>query len=238
LGNQLGVAVENAHFQMEIERLAILEERGRIARDLHDSLAQTLSWLHLKMDVLTQSLEGDDMPKIRQEANDVQQVVGQACLEVRESIDDLRQAPGNGLAEAVTTQVAEFSRRSGQNVNLIVNDTCCLPPEAETEAAFILQEALTNIHKHALAQRIDVHLRRQNGHVKLSVRDNGQGFDPQNTQAESQFGLQIMRERAARAGGTLQVHTTPGSGTQIIATFPVETAVSQPVPAGNGHYQN
>jgi two-component system nitrate/nitrite sensor histidine kinase NarX len=235
LGNQLGVAVENAHFQAEIERLAILEERGRIARDLHDSLAQTLSWLHLKMDVLTQSLDGGDMPKIRQEASDVQQVVGQACLEVRESIDDLRQAPGNGLAEAVSTQVDEFSRLNGQNVNLVVSDTCCLSSEAETEAAFILQEALTNIRKHASAQRVDIHIQRQNGHIKLSVRDNGQGFDPQDVQEESQFGLQIMRERAARVGGTLQVHTTPGSGTQIIATFPVETAVTQPVPASNGH---
>jgi nitrate/nitrite-specific signal transduction histidine kinase len=236
LGNQLGVAVENAYFQAEIERLAILEERGRIARDLHDSLAQTLSWLHLKMDMLTQTLDGGDMPKIRQEASDVQQVVGQACLEVRESIDDLRQAPGSGLAEAVAAQVDEFSRRSGQNVNLVVSDACCLPPEAEMEAAFILQEALTNIRKHAFAQRIDVHLRRQNGHVKLSIRDNGQGFDPQAVQTGSQFGLQIMRERAMRVSGTLQVHTTPGSGTQIIAAFPVETAVSQPVPAGNGYH--
>jgi signal transduction histidine kinase len=104
------------------------------------------------------------------------------------------------------------------------------------EAAFILQEALTNIRKHAFAQRIDVHLRRQNGHVKLSIRDNGQGFDPQAVQTGSQFGLQIMRERAMRVSGTLQVHTTPGSGTQIIAAFPVETAVSQPVPAGNGYH--
>lgn len=235
LGNQLGVAVENAHFQVEIERLAKLEERGRIARDLHDSLAQTLSWLHLKMDVLTQTLDGGDIPKIRQEANDVQQVVGQACLEVRESIDDLRQSPGNSLTEAISAQVTEFSRRSGQKVNLVIGESCYLPPEVETEAAFILQEALTNIYKHARAQHIDVQLKRQNGFVEMSVRDNGQGFEPQNLFTGYQYGLQIMKERAARVGGALQIHSTLDSGTHVIASLPVKTAVSRLATSNSGN---
>lgn len=222
LGNQLGVAVANAHFQEEIERLAILEERGRIARELHDSLAQTLSWLHLKMDMLTQTLEAGNLSETRQEAQDVQQVVDQACFEVRESIDGLRIQPAAGLHSAVSGYVNEFSRRSRLPVSLSMGEACRLSPVVEIEALRILQEALTNAYKHAQATRLAVHFQRHNGYVELAIRDDGQGFDPQAQAPMGHYGLRIMQERAERVGGSFYLETAPGVGTQIIARLPAE----------------
>jgi len=222
LGNQLGVAVANAHFQEEIEHLAILEERGRIARELHDSLAQTLSWLHLKMDMLTQTLEAGNIPQTRQEAEDVQQVVNQACFEVRESIDGLRIQPAASLCQTVSTYVTEFSRRSRLPVELSLSETCQLSPVVEIETLRILQEALTNAYKHAQATRLAVYLQRHNGHVELSVRDNGRGFDPYSLAIGGHYGLRIMQERTERVGGTFYLETAPDVGTQIIVRLPAE----------------
>jgi two-component system, NarL family, nitrate/nitrite sensor histidine kinase NarX len=239
LGNQLGVAVANARFQEEIERLAILEERGRIARELHDSLAQTLSWLHLKMDLLTQTIEAGNIPQTRQEALDVRQVVDQAVFEVRESIDGLRVQPDSSFSSAISTYVAEFSRRSGLPVDLTIGKECRLNPVVEIEALRILQEALTNAYKHAEATRLDVYFQRFNGYVELSVRDNGRGFNPQAATEGGHYGLRIMQERAERVKGSFYLESAAGVGTQIILRLPAEkggalanegeTAVAPPI---------
>lgn len=232
LGNQLGVAVANANFQEEIERLAILEERGRIARELHDSLAQTLSWLHLKMDMLTQTLEAGNISQTRQEAQDVQQAVDLACFEVRESIDGLRVQPAGGLGSAVSGYVTEFSRRSRLPVDLVIGEACRLSPVVEIEALRILQEALTNAYKHAQATRLAVRFERHNGCVTLTVRDDGRGFDPQALAGGAHYGLRIMQERAERVDGAFYLRTSPGAGTEITVHLPAEqsvTAVDAPV---------
>jgi two-component system, NarL family, nitrate/nitrite sensor histidine kinase NarX len=223
LGNQLGVAVENSHFQVEIERLAILEERSRIARDLHDSLAQTLGWLNLKMDMLMQTLDAGNIPQTREEAYRLQQVVGQACFEVRESIDGLRAKPTILFSEAVTSYITEFSQRTGLHVNLTVDTECRLTPPAEIEALRILQEALTNIYKHARASSVDVIIANRNDQVEISIQDNGQGFNP-NMPQDNQFhyGLKIMQERAERVQGNFQLQTGPGLGTHIRVRLPRE----------------
>lgn len=229
LANQLGVAVANAHFQEEIERLAILEERGRIARELHDSLAQTLSWLHLKMDMLTQTLEAGNILKTRQEAEDVQHVVDQACFEVRESIDGLRIHPAEGLRSAVAAYVDEFSRRSRLPVSLQMSEACRLSPVVEIEALRILQEALTNAYKHAQATHVAVQFQRFNGWVELSIRDNGRGFDPPDVAANGHYGLRIMQERAERVDGAFYLESAPGAGTHIIVRLPAEQSAAPDV---------
>ncbi len=229
LANQLGVAIANARFQEEIERLAILEERGRIARELHDSLAQTLSWLNLKMDMLTQTLEAGNLRQIRQEADDARQVVSQAFFEVRESIDGLRVQPTDGFSSAVVAYVNEFSRRSHLPVDLTMGEPCRLSPVVEIEALRILQEALTNAYKHARATRLQVYFQRHEGYVELSIHDNGQGFDPHALTPGSHYGLRIMQERAERVNGLFYLESAPGVGTQIIVRLPLEKG-SAPAP--------
>jgi two-component system nitrate/nitrite sensor histidine kinase NarX len=129
----------------------------------------------------------------------------------------------------MAAQIAEFSRRSSQKVQLSVDDACRLTPEMETEAVHILQEALTNVRKHARARQVDVMIQRQGGSVELSIRDDGRGFNPYNLNGGSHFGLQIMQERAVRVGGAFYIYTAPGSGTQIVVSFPAETAVPRPI---------
>jgi two-component system nitrate/nitrite sensor histidine kinase NarX len=219
LGNQLGMAVENSHYQLEIERLAILEERSRIARDLHDSLAQTLGWLNLKMDLLMQTLDAGNIPQTREEAFHLQQVVGQACFEVRESIDELRAQPPTRFIEAVSSYVSEFSQRTGLPVNLNMDDECHLDPMAVTEGLRILQEALTNVYKHARARSVVVSITSKDDVVEIAIQDNGAGFNPAQLR-EGHFGLQIMQERAERVHGNFQLQTGPGLGTHIRVRLP------------------
>lgn len=220
LGNQLGVAVENSHFQVEVERLAILEERSRIARELHDSLAQTLGWLNLKMDMLMQTLEAGNLPETREEAYRVQQVVGQACFEVRESIDGLRTHPANGFCNAVSAYTTEFSQRTGLPIQLQMDKDCHLAPLVEVEALRILQEALTNVYKHARARLVNVTIATKDDVVDMSIQDNGEGFNPITPKGGLHYGLQIMRERAERVDGSFQLQSGSGLGTHIRVRLP------------------
>jgi nitrate/nitrite-specific signal transduction histidine kinase len=220
LGNQLGVAVENSHFQVEVERLAILEERSRIARELHDSLAQTLGWLNLKMDMLMQTLDAGNLPETRAEAYSVQQVVGQACFEVRESIDGLRAHPANGFGNAVTAYTTEFSQRTGLPIQLQMDKDCHLAPLVEVEALRILQEALTNVYKHARAHLVHVTIAAKEDVVDMSIQDNGVGFNPTTTNGGLHYGLHIMRERAERVDGSFQLQSGSGLGTHIRVRLP------------------
>jgi two-component system nitrate/nitrite sensor histidine kinase NarX len=221
VGNQLGVAVENAHFQERVEQVAILDERGRIARELHDSLAQTLGWLNLKTETLVGTLEGGDVPAARNEARTIHRVVRHTCYDIRESIDGLRVQPVGDLVPSVAAYVSDFGRRNGLLTDFVASDgECYLTPVAETEVLRILQEALTNVRKHAHAERVEVRLQGEAQAVELEVADDGRGFDPATLPPEHHYGLRIMRERAERVGGSFQVQSGPGAGTRVIARLP------------------
>ncbi len=221
IGNQLGVAVENAHFQEQAEQIAILNERGRIARELHDSLAQTLSWLNLKTETLVESLKMGDAETAQSEARAIHRVVRHACYDVRESIDGLRIQPAGGLVPTAAAYVSEFGRRNGLLTDFVVSDgECRLTPVAEAEVLRILQEALTNVRRHARAGRVEVRLQGKGQTVELEVADDGQGFVPDTLPQEHHYGLRIMRERAERIGGTFHIQSTPGVGTRVIVRLP------------------
>jgi len=221
VGNQLGVAVENARFQERVKQMAILDERSRIARELHDSLAQTLGWLNLKTEMLVESLRSDDVEGARQEAQAIHRVVRHACYDVRESIEGLRVQPTDGLVPTMAAYLSEFGRRNGLLTDLSVsNGECRLTPVAEAEALRILQEALTNVRKHARAGRVEVRLRGTAQMVEIHIADDGQGFDPEALPLERHYGLRIMRERAERLGGEFHIESKPGAGTRITVRLP------------------
>jgi len=222
IGNQLGVAVENARFHERAEQMAILEERHRIARELHDSLAQTLSWLNLKAEMLDDSWERGEAEKARREIAAIRRVVRDACYDVRESIDGLRTRPTDGLVPAAAAWVSEFGRRSGLLTEFRAADgEMRLPPMVETEALRILQEALTNVRRHAHARQVWVSLQVRNEIIELIVEDDGQGFVYDQNQDHHHFGLRIMRERAERLGGSFHIKTAPGQGTRVMVHLPL-----------------
>ncbi len=226
IGHQLGVAVENARFHERTEQLAILEERHRIARELHDSLAQTLGWLNLKAEMLADSLERGEADKARTEVEAIRWVVRDACYDVRESIDGLRTRPADGLVATAAAWVSEFGRRSGLLTEFRAADgEVRLPPVVEAEALRILQEALTNVRKHARARRVRVSLQVSSELAELIIEDDGRGFVYNFDQDHEHFGLRIMRERAERLGGSFYIKTAPGQGTQVMVHLPLHPTV-------------
>ncbi len=224
VGNQLGAAVESHHYQTQVEHYAILNERARIAHELHDSLAQTLGWLSLKVDTLVDTLESRDTKAALMEAEDIRRVVRRACYDVRESIDGLRARLERGLIPAMADYVAEFGRRNGMAVDFHATDgVCALSPLAEVEVFRILQEALTNVRKHAHATRVRVDVTIRDGAFMLVVEDNGCGFDPHALPPSHHYGLSIMRERAEHIHGTFYIDSQPGQGTRVVVCVPMTT---------------
>ncbi len=222
IGHQLGVAVENARFHQRTEELAILEERERISRELHDSLAQTLGWLRIKTEILEDDLRLGEIKRTKEDLTAIRRVVRDACYDVRESIDGLRTRPTGDLTTTAAAWISEFRQRSGLRTDFRAQDgDVRLSAVVEAELLRILQEALTNVRKHAQAQAVRVDLQIKGSFAELAIEDDGCGFDYFSEQSGNHFGLRIMRERAERLGGTFKLETAPGEGTKITALLPL-----------------
>jgi len=222
IGHQLGVAVENARFHQRTEQVAILEERTRISRELHDSLAQTLGWLRIKTEILEDDLRLGEMERTQEDLTAIRRVVRDACYDVRESIDGLRTRPTGDLTSTAAAWISEFRQRSGLRTDFRAKDgDVRLSAVVETELLRILQEALTNVRKHAQAQMVRVDFQIKGSLAELVIEDDGNGFDYSREQDGGHFGLGIMRERAERLGGSFSVETALGKGTKITAHLPL-----------------
>ncbi len=225
VANQLGVAVQNAHYHEQVAQLAVLEERQRIARELHDSVAQTLGWLGLKLEMLADDMDHHVPSHLRNDVMTMQQVVREAVYDVRESILALRQDPRQRLVPAVGAWIADFRRRTGLDVEFRVTDKDIpIPPIVEVEVFRIMQEALTNVRKHAHASHVRVEFHIQRDGIDLTVKDDGRGFVPEALHASDRFGLRIMRERAESLGGSFEIFSRPGQGTLIHVHLPLTGA--------------
>ena len=222
IGSQLGIAIENAIYHQQIEQIAVLEERTRISRELHDSLAQTLGWLSIKTELLEEDLMQGEIERSNTEIKEIRDVVRDACYDVRESIDGLRTYPTGNFAVTAAAWIAEFRQRSGLEATFHTRDVeGQLSPLVESELLRILQEALTNVRKHAKAQQIEINLDVQNKFVSLEIKDDGAGFVYDPALRSQHFGLSIMRERAERLGGSFDVQSVIGKGTLISVQLPL-----------------
>lgn len=222
IGHQLGVAVENARFHQRTEQMAILEERTRISREMHDSLAQTLGWLRIKTEILEDELRLGEIERSKEDLTAIRRVVRDACYDVRESIDGLRTRPTGDLTTTAAAWISEFRQRSGLRTDFRAKDgDVRLSAVVEAELLRILQEGLTNVRKHAHAQMVRVDFQIKGSLSELVIEDDGDGFDYQVKQDSGHYGLRIMRERAERLGGTFDIETAPGKGTKITALLPL-----------------
>ncbi len=227
IGNQLGVAIENTKYHQHIEEIAVLEERARISRELHDSLAQTLGWLSIKTELLEEDLKLGKTKESNTEMKAIRGVVRDACYDVRESIDGLRTRPTGDLNITAAVWIAEFRQRSGLVTNFYPSDEKIqLSPRVETELLRILQEALTNTRKHANAKSVNIKLQKKGKNAELTITDDGSGFDYDVKRDKKHFGLRIMRERAENLGGSLHVKSKLDEGTQITAILPLYPPMS------------
>jgi nitrate/nitrite-specific signal transduction histidine kinase len=228
LATQAAIAIENARLYEEVRSLATLEERERIAREMHDGLAQALGLLHMKLRRAEEHSISGNHPRIADALREMTAISERAYEEVRQSIFGLRTmvSRGLGLIPTLTEYLHEFSAQNGIGVELEAADgrPVHLSPASEVQLIRIIQEALTNIRKHAGAAHAWVRLRRQDPWVQVTIQDDGRGFDPATLGSADRlhFGLQTMRERAEGQGGKLEIDTAPGRGTRVVATLPGE----------------
>ncbi|KGS40409.1 histidine kinase family protein [Burkholderia pseudomallei MSHR5492] len=198
------------------------QERGRIARELHDELAQTLAMLRLDLERV--STTGNELAGSFME---MRGLLDGAVAATRRIASDLRplMLDDLGLVPAIQWLVQAFQQRHGIDCTLIVDppELDLVEPQASTTFR-ILQESLTNVGRHARASHVDIRLIADDREVMLSVRDNGVGFDTENPRKPNSFGLVGLRERAYLVQGTLSVQTAPGQGTAIEVHIPLVRA--------------
>jgi two-component system nitrate/nitrite sensor histidine kinase NarX len=225
VGRHIGVAVENAQLSTRMRELAVMEERGLIAQEIHDGIAQSLAYLNLEALKLQILLE-DDPGRAAAELDHIRRVIAESCEEVRALLVDFRMKfkEGEGLADAVIRCLEEFDQRTAIRTQVILNgDPSILPAEAQVPVFRIIQEALSNVRKHARARAVVVELCASPDVFEVTVRDDGRGFDPtkENGSRTAHLGLHIMRERAAHLSGSLQCESRPNEGTTLRLTLPL-----------------
>jgi signal transduction histidine kinase len=220
----IALMIRNSQLYARLESQAVLEERNRLAREVHDGLAQGLGFLNFKMQQVDRLLARDQGEAARQALGEMRDGIQDLYAEVRQTIQDLRWLPedGRGLSERLHQYVLDFGDRTGIDVSLDVGGELNLSPHEELHLFRIVQEALANVHKHAGAQHAWVRLRAEPDATILEIEDDGTGFSAEassqnvaSTGASGHFGLRIMQERAEAMGGRLSLHSVPGQGTRL-----------------------
>lgn len=211
-----------------LRQRAIVEERERIARELHDGIAQFMGFVNNKAMAVRLLLKKDQTLQADDQLQQLEEASHGLFVDVREAIIGLRTTDkaGVGLCSAVEDYTHQFSRLSGITVELEIGpgvEDTGLDAEAELQLLRIIQEALTNVRKHAAASRASVSLRKNGTGLELVIRDNGVGFVP--TFADSdhtlRFGLSTMKERAESIGATFELVSAPGAGTHVSVNAPL-----------------
>jgi two-component system nitrate/nitrite sensor histidine kinase NarX len=240
LADMAAIAVRTARLREAEEQWTILSERDRIARELHDSLAQVLGVIHLRLRALETTSASGATDGVTTELADLADVADEAYRDVREAILGLRETISAeiGLEGALRDYLRKYSRQTGIRTSLACDGDVrkALPPRSEVQLLRVVQEALTNVRKHAGASHVTVRLDCRTADPVVSVEDDGVGFDPARVaqSLDGGFGLTSMRERVDQIGGTLDVHTAPGEGTRIVVHLGAEEARGTPTapPAG------
>ena len=205
---------------------AVMQERERLSRELHDGVAQLVAHLLLRLDTIKELVEADRPQEAEAELEQLRGVADEIYEDIGESITGLRTSvTERGLVRALQDYVDQFEERHQIPMSLRMDDAADqLSPLAALQLFRLIQEALTNVRKHAAAREASVTLMSDgSGELKVVIADDGQGFIPgteSNGKART-LGLTSMRERVEALGGTFHVNSQPGSGTQVTATIPI-----------------
>ena len=228
LADMAAIAVRTAHLHEAEEQWTIHAERDRIARELHDSLAQVLGVIHLQLRSLETRAKDEASLALADELSSLAETADEAYRDVREAILGLRETvrEDDGLEGSLREYLRKYSRQTGISTNLACEgDTRrALTPRSEVQLLRVVQEALTNTRKHAEASRVTVRIDCTGPGTTLVIEDDGVGFDPGlvTSSMEGGFGLASMRERVDQIGGTLTVHTAPNAGTRVTVHLATE----------------
>ncbi len=220
-----------SEYAQQVETLTLEGERQRMARELHDTLAQGLAGLVLQLEALEANLERGNTDKAAQIVGQAKERARTTLADARRAIDDLR-ATAVTTGEAITREVDRFTAATGITCALTMPPEFILPPDLDEHVVRCVAEGLANVARHAQATKVGVVVEMANGRIRSEIRDNGRGFDAANGAIPTgHYGLLGLRERARLAGGALAVQSQPGSGTTLQMVLPITHA---PQAAGSG----
>jgi two-component system nitrate/nitrite sensor histidine kinase NarX len=216
VANQAAITMVNAELYGHAQALAVLEERQRLARNLHDAVNQSLFSAGLIAEVLPR-LWDRDQEEARRSLEDLRKLTRGAMAEMRALLAELRPSTltDADLGDLVRLLGNAFTGRTNIPVELSVVGEGILPAEVQVAFYRVCQEALNNIAKHAGASMVEVVLKHEDPSIELSIRDDGQGFDPKERTTSGHYGLSMMSERAEAVGALLSITSRPAHGTQL-----------------------
>lgn len=220
LNSHLASAMENLRLNALEKEAAVSEERHLIARELHDSIAQSLAFLKIQVQLMRDALQGGSAQEIGQVLEEIEAGVRESSGDVRELLMHFRtRANAEDIEPALLTTLKKFEHQSGLSATLnISGQGLPLSPDLQVQVLHIVQEALSNVRKHSRASQVWLDVQQQPV-WRFEVRDDGQGFDATQAWEETHVGLRIMLERAQRIGATVDLISTPSRGTSIVLTL-------------------
>jgi signal transduction histidine kinase len=234
-------AIDNARLYEQAQALAAVEERQRLARELHDSATQLLYGITLMAGASSKALNSGNLATLKDSLGEIKQHALQALQEMRLLILELDPPllQEAGLTAALKTSLSSIETRTGLHTDFEARDLERLPASVEMALYRIAMEALNNLVRYARAQDAQVRLWREDGCVHLEICDNGIGFDLEAVRRSSGMGLHSMEQRARQIGGRLDIVTAPGQGARILVTAPLQTellfepVLTQEIPTPN-----
>lgn len=217
------VSCQTVDDRAHVRTSAMLRERARIARELHDSVSQTLYAITLTASRGLRFLERKESNEIQDIIDDVLQLANAGQTELRAILANVQpdSVPSGGLTAGLATLAGNVRTQTGLDIRLSLAAEPDAPATIKEALLLISREALRNVVKHAGAQRVEIRLDVQTRQILLRIADDGRGFDP-GLSRPGHFGMQSMRERAAVLGGTLELVSTQGLGTQICVRVPLK----------------
>jgi nitrate/nitrite-specific signal transduction histidine kinase len=231
MGYQISMAIENAHLHEQVQLLSTLGERERIAREMHDGIAQVLSYVGTKSQAARQFISTGQLENAKDQLFQLEDVAQDLYADIREAILGLRStisAEGD-VTSALKDYISKFNQMSNIRADLEITDNSILslPITSQIQITHIIQEALSNVRKHAKASHAHVNISTIENRLEITVGDDGKGFDVLNVQHDGwpHFGLQTMKERAASIGGILNIRSTSSEGTNMVLTIPINQGV-------------
>jgi two-component system, NarL family, nitrate/nitrite sensor histidine kinase NarX len=224
VASQAALLIESERSRESLEFAIVMQERTRLAREIHDGLAQTLAYLKLQTAHMQRALAQNDLTGLKNLLGQNYMALGDAYLDVRQAIDNLRLNPQLGMAHWLDLAAKEFEHTGGIPVRRSFAElTVEVPSEVQAQLVRIVQEVFSNIRKHAHAKNAWIMLKEWEGDLILEVGDDGEGFCEEDVPVLSQYGLRGMRERSELIGADFQIVSRPNEGTVVHLRLPARS---------------
>ena len=230
LASHLASALEGLRAEALEREAAVGEERALLARELHDSIAQSLAFMKIQVQLLRNAAQRGQPEKLNSILDELDAGVRESINDVRELLVHFRTRTNTeNIEQALQETLQKFEHQTGLAARLeVLGDGLPLPADVQVQVLHVVQEALSNARKHAGASHVSLEVRKGQ-RWRFAVHDNGAGFKVSQVRGESHVGLKIMRERAARIGGEVEITSAPGAGTTVTLTLPSHpVAIGQP----------